>query len=118
MKIGLYYLGAFVVRLDGKPGGGGDFDMGRHPQALMRIGLGDRWGTVVESLLHEAFEMACAARGLRWFPSPDYSESHAAYQFVLSHEQMAEVMGQVGWFVSKCLPDLAKAYSKAKEWRS
>ena len=110
MRIGVYDLGAMVVRLDVRKGLGAEFDMGARPQARICVGLGGSWPEVVSRLFHEAFEAVSAVSETRWRPGTDYSYSASNWLFVLTHEQMAEAVAQVGHFAAKVLPALAKAY--------
>lgn len=78
----------------------------------MRVGLSNDWPQVVNALMHEAFEASCCAGKHRWSPWPDRGFSKANALFVLTHEQMTEVIAEVAEFCTKAMPDLAEAYKR------
>lgn len=111
----------------------GTYDLGMHPVKLfidteldggrfntsndshvgeMVVGMSDEWSVMMEVLMHESFEALALSMELRFSPSVDYSESSSNCIFVMTHEQMGEIIARVGKFMADCLESFARAYRK------
>lgn len=73
------------------------------------------WHKVVGVLQHEMWEFALGARGLRWTPSPEFVDSHAAYSFHMNHEQFAEVASECGYYLACCMPSFGKVWNQERK---
>jgi hypothetical protein len=111
-KLGRYTLGGQDVYLYWRHGSGAEF-YGGPGEIVLGVSQKD-WPDCVQGLLHEAIEMSASVMGLRWGPTPDYSNSVANYLFVLTHEELAEVIGRAAWFVVDCLPALERVWKKQR----
>jgi hypothetical protein len=120
--VGIFGMSGAWVALYALPGErGGSFDTAplTHLKQKMvpkiTVGIGDReWWMVVETLLHEAAELALVMDGLRWQTADGLSRDHASYLFVLDHCQFCRMCARTADFITAALPELAKAY---KRWR-
>ncbi len=113
IRIGTYNLGIRDVALYGERGvSGGHFSMG---DSRITIGLNQTtWPRVVAAAVHEAVEFACTQLNVRYAPTPDYAADFATYLFSMTHSQFGEACARAGWFLAKALPDLKRAYKKAR----
>ena len=115
IKVGIYYMGAENVALYLRSGTGGDFSLAPRDGSQAFIAIGHYggnadWPKIVSDIQHEALEFAMSRLGLRWLQAPSSSDSHAAYAFHMTHEQMDEVAGMTGHFLASCLPDMARHF--------
>ena len=116
----LYNLGCRKVRLKLNPDStGGSFETAPADGiALIEVGIGmDEWAKVAAVAMHEALELAMCEMGLRFRPSPDYSDDNGTWLFVMDHGQFAEAIARAAYFLAAALPDIATAYKKAKRKR-
>ena len=106
-RIGTFDLGVRSVTPYATAGSGGAFSA---VDSHIDVGVAADWQAAASALLHEAFEMCCADSGFRYAVSPNYSGDNGCWLFVMTHPQMAEVIGRVGCFATETLPALSRAY--------
>lgn len=79
----------------------------------MVIGLvGEEWGGILSTAMHEAIELAAVDTSTRWEPTVNYSLASDAYLFIMTHPQFGEVICRAGWLLSKFLNKLHAAHKK------
>jgi hypothetical protein len=82
-----------------------------HP--IIRVGIkATKIDDAMSTLLHEVLEMAAVQCAVRFNPSPDFTNSTAAFMFVMNHEQFAEVASRANGFLVDAMPALQKFYEK------
>jgi len=85
-------------------------------RARIKIGLDyHTWSEVVAVTLHEALEFALTRKDLRFSQTSKLMQDSGDYLFVMTHPQFHQACCHVAEFLASALPDLAKAYSKAKK---
>lgn len=116
--VGTYRLGATNVELFGwKQGYGGQFFCAPDDKALPRLKvsfLQQHWWEVMAIAMHESFEYLAAQRGVRYVPCGEYPQASDLYWFGFDHNAMSQMIADQGYFLAKCLPDLATAWKKYK----
>lgn len=115
--VGTYEFGYERVQIVLREDDGGEFFAVPGDIDCPRIKIGadqTEWCDVVRVLMHEAMEFAFFRAGVRYSPSEDLSRNHAAYMFILDHQQLATAAAGVAELVTNCLPDLKKAW---KAWK-
>lgn len=117
--LGLFQLGMDDVDVWAHPGiQGASFWLAPGPpgnRPKMEIGLdSERFSRVFGWALHEAFEMVCVRLRLRYEHTQKFSESHADFLFVFTHEQMAEVLEQAAYFLTLVHGKLHTAWKAAR----
>lgn len=114
--IGSYELGHQSVQLVIRDGSGGEFytvpEIGSTPR--IKVGGDVTWFRAVETLHHEAMELAMTMVGVRYAPAPDNGCDAGNYLFCMSHAQFSEASARTGQYMAACLPDLSRAWTK---WR-
>jgi hypothetical protein len=116
--VGTYRLGATNVEVFGWTHGfGGQFFCTPDDNALPRLKvsfLRDYWWEVVAVVMHESFEYLTCQRGVRYLPCGDAIHASDVYWFGFDHNAMSQMIADQGYFLAKCLPDLAGAWKKYK----
>lgn len=121
--VGVYECGYEQLQLVLREGTGGEFYTVPEKGSLPRIKVGaqdpNQWRHVVATLLHEVFEWTMFRGGVRYNPDNRVSPlSQADYLFVMTHEQFQDCCAKSAEFMTKALPDLAKAYDKWHKTKS
>ncbi len=102
--LGIFQLGLDDVDVFVRKEAGASFWVAPGPprcRPKIEIGLdSERFSNVFGWALHEAFEMVATRLRVRYEVTQKFSESHADYLFVFTHEQMAELLEQVGYFLT------------------
>lgn len=116
--VGTYRLGATNAEVFGsKHLYGGQFFFAPDDKALPSLKvsfLQEHWWEVVAILMHESFEYLAAQRGVRYRPCGDAINASDVFWFGFDHNAMSQIISDQGYFLAKCLPDVAAAWKKYK----
>jgi hypothetical protein len=115
--LGVFELGPQNIDLYFVTGGerGGRFyctpDDTSKPRLKVMVGKDSTWARAVDYLLHEATEFSLMRLQKRYEVAGSWSCDDAAYLFVLTHQDLSEVMSWVSHFAAKALPPLSQAFN-------
>lgn len=73
-----------------------------------------RWRHCLAVLMHEALEFAFMEMGLRFQYSPRWSDSHANYSFLMTHEQFSEAVDRSAEWIAFAQVEMAKVHKQTK----
>lgn len=110
--IGTYDLGRERVKLFLSPGCDGTLFL---TPAEIHVGCELEWTEAFDALVHEALEFAMIREGVRFDRSPDFSNSHDNYLFVMLHPQFAQVCARASGFIAACTRDLSRAWKESRK---
>lgn len=80
--------------------------------AVMTIGLRQRWFEVVDTLLHESLEAVMFWSGHAYNKDGRFNNGSAQSYFHFSHPEYQEMCARVGPFLSETMPLVSTAYRK------
>lgn len=119
IEVGKFQLGLHNIKLYLDPNkAGGRVNLRPNDQGTAHIVVGiddENYSDVQTTLLHEAYEAAMIDIGVRYSPSPSFSDESSNFVFLLTHNQLDEAHTRVSWFFTRALPHFRRAYNKA--WR-
>lgn len=114
--VGIYRCGVSNIELYGLTHDhGGCFYVQPDNKSMprMKVGLAyDYWWEVVNVLMHESFEYLAVQRNLRMIPCGNHTNASDVYRFHLDHNDMTQLIADQAYFLTKCLPDLARVWKK------
>ncbi len=115
--VGTYEIGSDYVQIVLREGTGGEFYLMPEHGKVPRVKIGadyEHWDEVVNVLIHEVRELIYYKLGCRYEPDNDWSNDHGQFLFVITHVKFSDACNREALCLTKCLPDLAKAW---KKWR-
>ena len=120
MKDSILPLGSLGVELKFRKGIGGEGTSADENSGRMAItiGINDTWIETVDTIIHEAFELAAVMRRLR-YRSEDRNgqEGSAGTIFIMSHEDMEQAISDAATFCARAIPRAAAAWRKQNKGR-
>lgn len=120
IRIGRYVMFDATIIVNGVAGTDGgrvDFEWAKEAFITMTISLGSpSWSAVVASALHEVMELAFILRHCHYERSATLRPNDTSrYTLMADHAEFTEICRHAGDMMACLLPDLAKAYNKAKK---
>lgn len=73
-----------------------------------------RWRYCLGILLHEIMELAFTEASCRFENAPRWSDSHANYTFMMTHEQFTEATERAALWLTFAQVEMAKAWKRLK----
>lgn len=91
---------------------GGGFDLtGSHPNVHVGINQGSTWGEVVDTLLHEAMEMAFIDMNLGYKKLRSVNTTDHRF-FLMSHQEFQDAVSRAGHWVADVISPLRVEFEK------
>jgi hypothetical protein len=94
------------------------FNAAPDPKSRPVMSIGGRqkeWWKILDSAIHEAYEMALVLFGHAYTPARVSVNNSTTYVFQFDHGEFVSVTEEVSYFLAKVLPDLAKAWVQFKK---
>jgi hypothetical protein len=121
VRVGRYVLRSATVEVwlsdaDGSSGIA-EWTEGGFGKIVVGCGADNEWSKIVQSLTHEALEVAIHIQGGAYLHSGFMvlrERCSSNYRFFFTHEDLQVIANSLGDFLCYCLPDLAKAWKKFK----
>lgn len=113
--IGTFDFGCEYVQLVLREGQGGEFYTKPEKGHIPRIKIGadySRWHGVVQTLLHEAMELAMLRQDCRYEPDHRIAQDTCAYVFMADHAKFSECCAVAGVLLADSLPTVAREWKK------